>query len=71
MVLDTNQSMTRTNACDALPLRPAVDKLLSVYFNSMHSQTRKHIVLMVKPSADPCSDPSHWEVSQGGMFYIY
>lgn len=39
IVLDTNQSMTLTDACNSLPPKPTVNKLLSVYFNSMHSQT--------------------------------
>ncbi|KAF6241377.1 hypothetical protein HO173_000087 [Letharia columbiana] len=39
IVLDTNQSMTLTDACNSLPPRPTLNKLLSVYFNSMHSQT--------------------------------
>ena len=63
IVLDTNQSVTVMDACKSLPPRPMVNKLLSVYFNSMHSQTREHTAPITEPSADTSSDPSYREVS--------
>ena len=61
--------MTLTDACNSLPPRPTVNKLLSVYFNSMHSQTRKQAVPITKLYVNATSDPSHRKFSQGGTFY--
>ena len=59
IALGATQSLTLVDVCTSLPPRPIVDKLLSVYFNTMHSQTRKHAASTGEPLADPQSDPSY------------
>ena len=63
IVLGATQSLTLVDVCNSLPPRPTVDKTVSVYFNTMHSQTRKHATSTSELLADPQSDPSHREVS--------
>ena len=63
IVLGPTQSLTLVDVCTSLPPRPTVDKLLSVYFNTMHSQTREHATSTSELLADHQSDPSHREVS--------
>ena len=53
IALDPAQSLTLVDVCTSLPPRPTVDKLLSVYFNTMHSQTRKHAASTRQRLADP------------------
>ena len=53
VVLGATQSLTIVDVCTSLPPRAAVDKLLSVYFNTMHSQTRKHAASTRERLADP------------------
>ena len=68
LVLETNESMTLADACNSLPPRPTVNKLLSVYFNTMHSQTRKRATMIMEHCFNLCSHPSHRKVPSGGRY---
>lgn len=59
IALGATQSLTLVDVCTSLPPRATVDKLLSVYFNSMHSQTRKRAASTRERLADPQSDSSY------------
>ena len=59
IALGATQSLTLVDVCTSLPPRPTVDKLLSVYFNTMHSQTRKHAASTGEIFADLQSDSSY------------
>lgn len=63
IALGATESLTVVDVCTSLPPRPTADKLLSVYFNTMHSQTRKHAAFTGELLADPQSDPSYGEIS--------
>ena len=59
IALGATRSLILSDVCTSLPPRPIVDKLLSVYFNTMHSQTRKHAASADELLADHQSDPSY------------
>lgn len=63
IALGATHSVTLVDFCTSLPPRPTVDKLLSVYFNTMHSQTRKQAASTSQALADPRSDSSYGEIS--------
>jgi len=68
VVIDTTRSLTLMDACNSLPPRAMVDKLLSGYFNARHMSLRKYAAFIIQSSVDIRSHHSQWEVSTRGKF---
>lgn len=69
VVIDTTQPLTAHDICKSLPPRPAVDKLLSVYFNAKQLQfLRKWPYAIVDCYPNIHSAYPLREILTGGMY---